>query len=80
VQFLAGAPAEEDHAAAIAKVERATQGVAGGGAAVGPAQRGAELDECACVFELGKGVRKHVHGVLEQGDRFVARERACERP
>jgi hypothetical protein len=69
---VARARREPAHAAAFGELERAPQGLAGRGAAIGSVQRGAEFDERARMFELGRRVGEQLDRVLEQGDRVLA--------
>ena len=72
LQLVAGAAGEQAHAAAVGDLERPAQRLAGVVAAVGPPERGAEVDERARVLEpVGRGLEQGA-GLLQQRDAVAA--------
>ena len=80
VELGARAAGEQAHAVAVGEVECVAQRRAGVGAAVGAAQRGAEIDERARVLELRRRVGEQAYRAFEPLDALVGiagvRERA----
>ena len=79
LELVAGAAGEEVHAAAPCQVERAAEGLAGVAAPVGPAQRGAEVDQRSGVLELGWGLGEELDGLFEEAEALGSGRGTSER-